>query len=318
MHVLYMVIPCYNEEDVLPETSSRLLEKFIRLINDCTISDKSRIVFVNDGSKDKTWDIIKDLHEQNRIFSGINLSCNRGHQNALLCGLMTVKDLCDITISMDADLQDDLDVIEGFIKSYEAGSDIVYGVRSERASDSAFKRATGEGFYKIMKFLGANIVFNHADCRLMSRRSLDAFSKFKEVNLFLRGLVPMIGYKTDVVYYERHERFAGVSKYPLRKMMAFAFEGVTSLTNKPIRLIGLLGLITLLVSLIVSLYFLIRALGGGTVPGWASTFLSIWFLGGINLFSIAVVGEYVGKIYLESKERPRFIVETFLNEQECL
>jgi len=312
MHVLYIVVPCYNEEEVLPETSNRLLEKMKSLIEDKILSEKSRIVFVNDGSKDNTWNIIKNLHEKNKIFSGINLSCNRGHQNALLSGLMTVKDLCDITISMDADLQDDIDIIENFIKSYESGSDIVYGVRSERKTDNIFKRATGEGFYKFMKFLGADVVFNHADYRLMSRRALESLSKYKEVNLFLRGIIPMIGYKTDIVYYERHKRFAGESKYPLKKMIAFAFEGITSLSRKPIRFITLLGITILTISFIVSIYFFIQAISGITVSGWASTIISVWFLGGINLFSIGIVGEYVGKIYLETKERPRFIVESSL------
>ena len=311
---LYMVIPCYNEEEVLPETSKRLREKINSLIEKGKIDKESRIVFVNDGSKDKTWELIKTLHEEDPVFSGINLTRNRGHQNALLAGLMTVMDYADMAISMDADLQDDVDAIDEMIDKYLDGIDIVYGVRSSRAKDTFFKKATAEGFYKIMNSMGANTVFNHADYRLMSKRALEGLSQFQEVNLFLRGIVPMIGYPTDVVYYERGERFAGESKYPLGKMLSFAIEGITSLSTKPIRMITFLGFFIFLVSIGILIYSLVRHFMGATIVGWTTLMVSVWGIGGLILLSLGVVGEYIGKIYLETKARPRFIVEQFLDE----
>ena len=311
---LYMVIPCYNEEEVFPETSKRLREKINSLIEKGKIDKESRIVFVNDGSKDKTWEIIKTLHEEDSVFSGINLTRNRGHQNALLAGLMTVMDYADMAISMDADLQDDVDAIDEMIDKYLDGIDIVYGVRSSRAKDTFFKKATAEGFYKIMNSMGANTVFNHADYRLMSKRALEGLSQFQEVNLFLRGIVPMIGYPTDVVYYERGERFAGESKYPLGKMLSFAIEGITSLSTKPIRMITFLGFFIFLVSIGILIYSLVRHFMGATIVGWTTLMVSVWGIGGLILLSLGVVGEYIGKIYLETKARPRFIVEQFLDE----
>ena len=278
------------------------------------IDKESRIVFVNDGSKDKTWEIIKTLHEEDPVFSGINLTRNRGHQNALLAGLMTVMDYADMAISMDADLQDDVDAIDEMIDKYLDGIDIVYGVRSSRAKDTFFKKATAEGFYKIMNSMGANTVFNHADYRLMSKRALEGLSQFQEVNLFLRGIVPMIGYPTDVVYYERGERFAGESKYPLGKMLSFAIEGITSLSTKPIRMITFLGFFIFLVSIGILIYSLVRHFMGATIVGWTTLMVSVWGIGGLILLSLGVVGEYIGKIYLETKARPRFIVEQFLDE----
>ena len=311
---LYLVIPCYNEEEVLPETSKRLNEKVTSLITKGKIDEGSRIVFVNDGSKDRTWELISELHKQDPLFSGINLSRNRGHQNALLAGLMTVKDHADMVISMDADLQDDIDAVDEMVEKYLNGVDIVYGVRSSRAKDTFFKKATAEGFYKLMNSMGANTVFNHADYRLMSRRALEGLAQFGEVNLFLRGIVPMIGYTTDVVYYERGERFAGESKYPLGKMLSFAVEGITSLSTKPIRLITGLGFFIFLISIIILIYSLVRHFMGETIVGWTTLMVSVWGIGGLILLSLGVVGEYIGKIYLETKARPRFIVEEFLHE----
>ena len=315
-NVLYLVIPCYNEEEVLPETSARLKVKINELIGKDKIDKRSRIIFVNDGSKDGTWDIIKRLHEQDRLFGGINLSRNRGHQNALLAGLMTAKDHADMVISMDADLQDDINAIDEMVDKYLGGTDIVYGVRSSRKKDTFFKKATAEGFYKIMNGMGANTVFNHADYRLMSKRALEGLSQYGEVNLFLRGIVPMIGYPTDVVYYERGERFAGESKYPLGKMISFATEGVTSLSTKPIRMITGLGFFIFLVSIGMLIYSLIRHFMGATIVGWTTLMVSLWAIGGLILLSLGVVGEYIGKIYLETKARPRYIIEQFLNEEE--
>jgi len=316
MTKLYFIIPCYKEEAVLPETAKRLQQKMQNLIKNQKISPESKIVFVNDGSTDRTWEIIQQLHEQNSLFEGVNLSRNRGHQNALLAGLMTVKDYADITISMDADLQDDIDAVDEMLDKYYAGCDIVYGVRSKRATDTWFKRTTAEGFYKVMEWLGAKVVFNHADYRLMSKRALKGLAQFKEVNLFLRGLVPLVGYPSDVVYYERHERFAGESKYPLKKMLSFAFEGITSLSTKPIRMIMTLGILIFLISLCMLAYFFVRFLTGNTVAGWASLAVSVWALGGMQLLAIGVIGEYIGKVYLETKERPRYIVEQYLHDEK--
>lgn len=311
---LYLVIPCYNEQEVLPETAGRLKAKLQSLIEKEKIAAGSRIVFVNDGSGDRTWEIIKELHEADSIYSGINLSRNRGHQNALLAGLMTVKDHADMVISMDADLQDDVNAIDEMIDKYRNGTDIVYGVRSSRAKDTFFKKATAEGFYKLMNGMGANTVFNHADYRLMSRRALDGLAEFGEVNLFLRGIVPMIGYSWDVVYYERGERFAGESKYPFGKMVSFAVEGITSLSTKPLRMITGLGFFIFLVSIGMLIYSLVRHFMGATIVGWTTLMASVWAIGGLILLSLGVVGEYIGKIYLETKMRPRYLIEQFLHE----
>ena len=313
--ILYIVVPCYNEEEVLPETSRRLKDKLEGMIAAGTISEESRVLFVNDGSKDRTWSMIAELHEKDRRFSGVNLTRNRGHQNALLAGLMTARDRADMVISMDADLQDDVDAVDAMVEKYYAGCDIVYGVRSSREKDTFFKRFTAEGFYRVMNFLGAETVFNHADYRLMSRRALEGLSQFKEVNLFLRG-VPMIGYTTGTVEYERGERFAGESKYPLKKMLAFAMEGITSLSTKPIRYITLLGFLVFLVSILMLIYSVVRWAGGATVLGWASVICSVWAIGGLILLSLGVIGEYIGKIYLETKERPRFLIREVLDSHE--
>lgn len=314
---LYLVIPCYNEEEVLPETSNRLKIKMHALIEAGKIDKNSRIVFVNDGSRDRTWEIIQSLHEEDLLFSGINLSRNRGHQNALLAGLMTVKDYADAVISMDADLQDDINAIDEMVEKYLAGADVVYGVRNRRATDTFFKRVTAEGFYKLMNVMGANTVFNHADYRLLSKRALEGLAEYEEVNLFLRGIVPMIGYKSEIVYYERGERFAGESKYPLGKMLSFAVEGITSLSTKPIRLITGLGFFIFLVSIGMLIYSLVRHFMGATIVGWTTLMVSVWAIGGLILLSLGVVGEYIGKIYLETKARPRFIVERFLNAEDA-
>ena len=313
--ILYIVVPCYNEEEVLPETSRRLREKVSALIAEGKISDRSRILFVNDGSRDRTWQLISELHDSDHIFSGVNLSRNRGHQNALLAGLMTAKEKCDMAISMDADLQDDVDAVDGMVEKYYAGCDIVYGVRSSRKKDTFFKRFTAEGFYRVMNALGAETVFNHADYRLLSRRALEGLSQFKEVNLFLRGIVPMIGYTAGTVEYERGERFAGESKYPLKKMLAFAMEGITSLSTKPIRFITGLGFLIFLVSIIMLITFIVKWAMGMTVAGWASVICSVWAIGGLILLSLGVIGEYIGKIYLETKGRPRFLIWEVLDDE---
>jgi len=316
MNRLFCVIPCYNEQEVLPETSKRLEAKLKDLIAAGKISDDSRILFVNDGSKDNTWNMIKNLHEKNEIFQGINLSKNMGHQNALLAGLMTAKDLCDAAISLDADLQDDINAIDEMVDKFNNGCDIVYGVRSKRATDTFFKKFTAESFYKLINSMGGNTVYNHADYRLMSRRALMALSEFGEVNLFLRGIVPMVGFNTDVVYYERAERFAGESKYPLKKMLSFAIEGITSLSTKPIKLITGLGFFIFFISIVVLVYSLVRHFTGHTIPGWTTTVLSVWAIGGLIMISLGVIGEYVGKIYLETKNRPRFIIESYVGDKE--
>ena len=317
MQKLYLVIPCYNEEEVLPETSKQLRAKMETLMAAGKISKESRIVFVNDGSKDRTWEIIESLHKENPLFQGIKLSRNKGHQNALLAGLMTVKEHCDMAISMDADLQDDIDAIDGMLEKYAEGCDIVYGVRNARDTDTAFKRKTAEGYYKVMGLLGADIVYNHADYRLMSKRALDGLEQFKEVNLFLRGVVPMIGYKSDKVYYARKERFAGESKYPLKKMLAFAWEGLTSLSVKPIRMIMTLGSVIFLVSIAMLIYSVVRHAMGATMVGWTSTVVSIWAIGGLQLLAIGIIVEYIGKVYLETKQRPKFIVEEYLKDEDA-
>ena len=313
---LYLVIPCYNEEEVLHETAKRLLEKMSNMMEKNQITRESKIMFVNDGSKDKTWSIIEELHSGNNIFSGVNLSRNKGHQNALVAGLMTAKDHADMTISLDADLQDDIEVIDKFVEEYYGGSDVVYGVRSSRKTDTFFKRTTALAFYKLMNGLGVDMMYNHADYRLMSKRALDGLSQFKEVNLFLRGIVPLIGYKYSVVEYERHERFAGESKYPLRKMLAFALDGITSFSIKPIRIITGLGFFIFVVSFIALIYSLVVNFLGNTITGWTSLTVSIWMIGGIQLLSLGVIGEYIGKIYNETKQRPRYIIAEKLIEKD--
>ena len=314
MTKLYLAIPCYNEEEVLWDTAEKLLNKYYDMMSERKISQKSKIVFIDDGSKDSTWEIIEDLHKQNPIFQGIKLTCNRGHQNALLAGLMTLKDRADAVISIDADLQDDINVFDDMLKEYENGCDVVYGVRSKREKDSFFKRFTAEEYYRILKRMGAKVIFNHADFRLMSRRALQAFSLYRETNIFLRGMVPLIGYKSAIVKYERAERLAGESKYPMKKMLSLAWEGVTSLSIKPIRMITWLGLFIFVVSLIMIVYSLVSFFMGVAVSGWASTLASIWALGGLQLLAIGVIGEYLGKIYLETKRRPRFIIEQYLKD----
>ena len=280
-----------------------------------TVSEGSRILFVNDGSRDRTWEIISALHAADPVFSGVDLTRNRGHQNALLAGLMTAKDRCDMAISMDADLQDDVDAVDKMIEEYHAGCDIVYGVRSSRKKDTFFKRFTAEGFYRVMNLLGAETVFNHADYRLMSRRALEGLSRFKEANLFLRGMVPMIGYRSGTVEYERGERFAGESKYPLKKMLAFAMEGITSLSVKPLRMITGLGALIFLIAAVMLTYSVYRWAVGDTVLGWASLMCSVWAIGGLILLSLGVIGEYIGKIYLETKGRPRFLIREVLDDE---
>lgn len=314
--ILYIVVPCYNEEEVLPETSKRLKEKVESLVSQGKVSEKSRILFVNDGSKDRTWELISSLHQTDRIFSGVDLTRNRGHQNALLAGLMTAKDRCDMAISMDADLQDDVDAVDRMVEEYYAGCDIVYGVRSSRKKDTFFKRFTAEGFYRVMNWMGAETVFNHADYRLMSKRALEGLAEFREVNLFLRGIVPMVGYRAGTVEYERGERFAGESKYPLKKMLAFAMEGITSLSTKPLKWITGLGFLIFLVSIAMLIYSIVRWAMGETIIGWASVICSVWAIGGLILLSLGVIGEYIGKIYLETKARPRFLIREVLDDEK--
>ena len=308
---LFVVLPCYNEEEVLRETSKRLFELYSKMIGDGTISSESRIVFVDDGSRDRTWEIISGLCDSDEVYRGVKLAHNAGHQNALLGGLMTIKDECDCAVSIDADLQDDINVIPDMVKKFDEGCDVVYGVRSDRKTDTFFKRTTAQGFYKFMSAMGVDVVYNHADYRLMSRRALNDLSSFKEVNLFLRGLVPLIGYKSDSVYYERAERFAGESKYPLKKMLSFAFDGITSFSVKPIKILWSVGVLVCIAAIIAAIYTLVSKLLGYTSDGWASLMCSIWFLGGVQLISIGVIGEYIGKIYKETKARPRYIIETY-------
>lgn len=314
-NTLYIVVPCYNEEAVLPETARRLGEKLAALTTAGKVSPASRILFVNDGSKDRTWELISALHGENPVFSGVDLSRNRGHQNALLAGLMTAKERADLVISMDADLQDDVNAVDEMVDKYLEGCDIVYGVRSSREKDTFFKRFTAEGFYRVMNALGGETVFNHADYRLMSKRALEGLAGFQEVNLFLRGIVPMIGYRTDMVEYARGERFAGESKYPLKKMVAFAMEGITSLSTKPIRWITGLGFLIFLISLVMLVSFIVQWVLGMTVVGWASVICSVWAIGGLILLSLGVIGEYIGKIYLETKARPRFLIQEVLDDE---
>ncbi|RKI29665.1 glycosyltransferase [bacterium 1xD8-6] len=317
MNTIWLVIPCYNEKEVLPETSKQLRAIMEDLIKRGKIGNDSKIAFVNDGSKDTTWNIISQLHDENPLFTGINLAHNRGHQNALFAGLMTAKDYADAAISLDADLQDDVDAIEQFIDKYLEGKDIVYGVRSTRETDTAFKRGTAHAFYKLMNAMGADTLEDHADYRLMSKRALEALSEYDEVNLFLRGIVPMIGFETDVVYYKRHERFAGESKYPLKKMLSFAVEGVTSFSIKPIRLITALGFFLFSISVLLLAYFLVLWFMGHTVAGWTTIVISVWGIGGLQLLALGVIGEYIGKIYMEVKHRPRYKIESVLYKEQA-
>jgi glycosyltransferase involved in cell wall biosynthesis len=312
--ILYMVVPCYNEEAVLHETAKQLKEKYKCLIERKLISEQSRVVFVNDGSKDKTWQIIEELHSDSpEYFSGINLARNSGHQNAVLAGLMTVKDICDIAITMDADLQDDINAIDSMVEEYYKGNQVVYGVRSERKTDTFFKRFTAESFYKFMKVMGADVVYNHADFRLMSKVVLKELENFKEVNLFLRGMIPLIGYKSTSVYYERNERFAGESKYPLKKMLAFAMNGITSFSVKPLKIITGIGFLMVFLSMIAFIWAFVAKFIGESELGWSSLICSIWFIGGLQILCLGVIGEYIGKIYAEVKQRPRYIVAEFIN-----
>ncbi|WP_303825011.1 glycosyltransferase family 2 protein [Ruminococcus flavefaciens] len=315
--ILYMVVPCYNEQAVMRTTAEQLKIKYTSLISSGLISPESRIVFVNDGSADETWEIIRELHSTDpKFFSGIDLAHNRGHQNAVLAGLMTVKDICDMCITMDADLQDDINTIDEMVKKYYEGNQVVYGVRSARDTDTFFKKTTAEGFYKFMTAMGADVIYNHADFRLMSKRVLQELANFKEVNLFLRGMVPLIGFKNCKVYYERHERAAGESKYPLKRMLSFAVNGITSFSTKPLKLITALGLIMSAVSVIAFIWAFITKIAGFTEHGWSSTMCSIWLIGGLQLFCLGIIGEYIGKIYAEVKQRPRFIVAEFLNDTD--
>lgn len=314
MTTLFLVVPCYNEEAVLPETNRILKEKMTALMEAGRIRKDSRILYVDDGSRDRTWEIISACHAEDALASGLKLAHNRGHQNALFAGLMTARLECDCAVSLDADLQDDIDVIDGFLDKFEEHCDIVYGVRKKRETDSFFKRTTAQGFYKCMKLLGVDIVYNHADYRLMSKRALDALSEYTETNLFLRGIVPLIGYRTDYVYYDRKERMAGESKYPLKKMISFALEGITSFSVKPLKIISNLGILISCLSVLGLLYALISYLTHNAVAGWTAIVASIWLLGGIQLLCIGTLGGYIGKIYSEVKRRPRFHVEEYLKD----
>ncbi len=313
--VLYLVIPCYNEEAALLQTIERLKQKIADLLQENKIAEGSRVLFANDGSKDKTWEIIQEQHRKDKLFTGISLSRNRGHQNALLAGLMTAKKYADVVISLDADLQDDIDAIDEMLAKYAEGAEIVYGVRSSRQKDSTFKRVTAEGFYKFMHLMGVEVVFNHADYRLASKRVLDELENYHEVNLFLRGIFPLIGFKSEVVYYERGERCAGESKYPLKKMLGLAWDGISSLSIRPLRFITALGLIMAGLSALVLIYSIVVKVLGNAVSGWTFTVCSIWLVGGIQTFSIGVIGEYIGKIYSETKRRPRYCIAESLIEE---
>ena len=311
MHIVYFVVPCFNEEEALPETNRRLLIKLGQLVDSGRADEKSRILYVDDGSRDRTWDIIMGFHSECASVCGLKLAHNAGHQNALLAGLMTAREYADCAISLDADLQDDIEVIDEFVDQYNQGCEVVYGVRNKRETDTFFKRVTAQGFYKVMKHLGVDIIYNHADYRLMGKSALDALRDYKEVNLFLRGIVPLIGYKSGIVYYNRSERQAGESKYPFKKMISFALDGITSFSVKPLRIISNLGILISFLSIIGILYALISYLAGVAVPGWTAIVASIWLLGGIQLLCIGVVGGYIGKIYSEVKSRPRYNIEEF-------
>ena len=314
--ILYIVIPCYNEEEVLPVTSPMFLKKIEDLVSLGKIDKESRILFVNDGSKDKTWEIISELAKKDEHFIGINQSRNRGHQNAVLAGMMEAKEKCDITITIDCDGQDDINAMDEMVDAYLDGCEVVYGVRKKRTTDTFFKRFTAEGFYKFMNFMGAENVFNLADYRLVSKRVLEAFSEYKEVNLFLRGMFPLVGFKSTSVYYDRAERMAGESHYPLKKMLGLAFDGITSLSIKPIRMITGLGLFFAILSFVGIIWAFIETFTGHAVMGWASTVCLICFMGGVQLLSFGVIGEYIGKIYMETKKRPRYIISERTYEKE--
>lgn len=306
---LYIIVPCFNEEEVLKDTYSIINEKMSSLIDNNLITKDSKVLFVNDGSKDKTWDIITTLCSKNSRFLGINLSRNFGHQNALLAGFSEAIDKCDMTITMDADLQDDINVIDEMIEKYYEGNDIIYGIRNDRKNDTFFKRNSAQCFYKLMKFLGVNIYYNHADYRLVSNHVLKELLEFKEVNVFLRGLFPYLGFKQDFVFYERKKRMKGESKYPLKKMISFATDGISSFSIKPLRMIFVLGVVILIVSFCIMLYSIIQKLIGNTVAGWTFLMISIWFIGGVQMMSLGIIGEYIGKTYMETKERPKFIIK---------
>jgi len=308
-NILYLIIPCYNEEEVLPITIKEVNKKIKYLIKKNIINKDSKILFVDDGSKDKTWNIIKETNKKNNLFKGIKLSKNKGHQNALLAGLSYSLEKADIVISMDADLQDDINAIDKMIQEYKKGTEIVYGVRSSRKKDSFFKRTTAQSFYKLMNKLGTNLIYNHADYRLLSNKALGYLLEYNEVNLFLRGIIPEIGLKTSIVYYERKERVKGITKYPLKKMLSFALEGITSFSIKPLKLITTLGLIISFISFIIMIYSLIVKILGQTVPGWTFTIISIWLIGGIQMLFLGIIGEYIGKIYSETKHRPKYFIE---------
>lgn len=311
----YVVLPCYNEEEVLHETCKQLLGVFDEMRSDGLITDSSRIVFVDDGSRDRTWSIIEELQAAHEEVKGIKLAHNVGHQNALFGGLMTVRSECDCAISIDADLQDDIHVIPDMIRKFrDDDCEIVYGVRNKRDTDTVFKRSTALAFYKLMKIMGVDMVYNHADYRLMGRRALEGLSEFQERNLFLRGMVPLIGFKSDCVYYDRHERFAGESKYPLKKMLSFAFDGITSFSINPIRMISTVGTLACIIAVIMAIYAIVQKIIGQAGAGWASLMCSIWFIGGLQLLGIGLIGEYIGKMYKEVKRRPRYIVEKYIGE----
>ena len=312
---LYILVPCYNESEVLPISSKVFKEKIYDLINKNMVSDKSKVVFVDDGSKDDTWEIIENLHKEDPVFSGVKLSRNRGHQNALLGGISTIINDCDLIVTIDADIQDDVNAIDKMVTEYYKGAEIVYGVRGSRATDTFFKRFTAQSFYKLMNLMGVDTVYNHADFRLMSSKAASGLLEFKEVNLFLRGMVPLIGYKTASVTYDRAPRPAGESKYPLKKMLSFAFDGITSFSVKPIRFIFFIGVISLFISILLSLYAIISHITQHTVAGWTSILLTVCFFGSLQLIATGIIGEYIGKIYLEVKQRPRFIIEKYLTDK---
>ena len=309
--ILYIVVPCYNEEEVLRETNSRLTALLRRLVDEGKVSADSRVMYVNDGSRDRTWQLIRQLHDEGPV-RGVNLAGNVGHQHALLAGMTVAKDLCDVLVSIDADLQDDIEAIPAMLARFADGCDIVYGVRKERKTDTFFKRNTALAFYKLMRALGVKSVYNHADYRLMSKRAVEQLCRYKERNLFLRGIVPLVGYRTDTVYYDRSARLAGESKYPFSKMLNFAIDGITSFSVKPLRLIVALGIAMVIMSLAIFVYVLTAYAQDNVVPGWSSLMISIWFVGGCTLISLGVVGEYIGKIYIEVKERPQYNIEELL------
>ena len=313
--VLYIIVPCYNEEEVLPETSSRLTALLSELTAGGQTDAGSRILFVDDGSRDKTWQIIEQLAAKEPLVEGLKLAHNAGHQNALWAGMMSVKEKADAVVTIDADLQDDVQAIRGFLEKYREGCEVVYGVRSKRETDTAFKRMTAQGFYRFMQRMGVDMVYNHADYRLLGRRALEALGEFSETNMFLRGMVPLLGFKSAEVTYERGERFAGESKYPLKKMIAFAIEGITSFSIRPVRWVALIGFLFALLGCVMALYALISLICGQVVPGWTSIMVSIWIIGGVQLIALGLIGEYVGKTYNEVKRRPKFIVEEYIEKK---